>query len=224
MATYYLAASDATSQKLNVGGHIFEASAVTLSKSIFLATLLGEDLHDELDGANSPFLDRDPELFTEVLRLLRGYQFKQHPRLQWSEVKSEADFYQVPNLDALGPPPPVVLPPDMPAITTKILLSRAPTKKCHWIPRSPSGSLPDDVQDSLYRISLSGGDFIREIDISVLLALGFVQDGDNMEFTRTEKTIFYAKVDGCLPVVPPLPQEIKRDESREEWMSITYWQ
>jgi len=165
------------------------------------------------------------ELFTEVLRLLRGYQFKQHPRLQWSEVKAEADFYQVPDLCALGPPPLVVLPPDMPAITTKVIVSRAPTKKCHWVARSPSGNLADDVERRTDRLQV-GGVAMREIQLSVLPALGFAQlpNEDIMEFVRTEKTIFYTKVDGRLPVVPPLPQAMKRDESCEGWLSITYWQ
>lgn len=217
-----MAAPHEAPQKLNVGGHVFEASVVTLRKSVFLATFLGEDLSNE-NGANPPFLDRDPELFTEVLRLLRGYQFKSHPRLQWIEVKAEADFYQVPGLDGLAPPPPVVLPPDMPAVTRKIYIQRSNTKKCHWIPCSPSGTLPKDVDDKLRRLELSHGQFTYEIELSVLPALGFVE-GEDMVFARTEKTIIYAKVDGRLPVVPPLPQEVKRDESNEEWLSITYWQ
>jgi len=215
-----MAASD--TRKLNVGGQVFEASVATFNKSLFLATFFGEDLSDPLD-ATPRFLDRDPELFTEVLRLLRGYPFKRHPRILWSEVKKEADFYQVPDLNDLAPPPPLVLPPEMPATTT-IRLCRAPTKKTHWIPRSLCGPLPNDVRNKSYHLSICGAQALQAIDDSVLPKLGFVQhDDDTMDFTRKEKTVFYAKVDGLLPEVPVHPREMIR-KTDEEWLSVTYWQ
>lgn len=194
-------------------------------KSIFLATFLGDDLsEDAIDSAGRPFVDRDPELFDEVLRLLRGYEFKRHPRLIWSEVKAEADYYQVPNLDALSLPPNVALPPDMPAIARKITFSRSNTKRCHWIPTcTPALPFPADVETKLYSIgNPSFGAPLRALCPSSLLGLGFVVQPDSMEYTRKEKTVFYAKVDGIPPDVPFLPNEIMQEEA-EMWLKITYW-
>lgn len=203
--------------KLNVGGQIFQAKLSTFSKSEFLATFLGDDLSNDSD-ASPPFLERDPELFTEILRLLRGYQFKQHPRLQWSEVKAEAQFYQVPNLDSFAPPLPLMLPPASPPVKRKFALYRAQTRRIHWIPSKAFGTLPADVQQKLYSLGEHG----HAICESCLPSLGFAQADDKMQFTHWEKTVFYAEFDGRLPEVPGAPNEVERFEC-ERWLEVKHW-
>ena len=118
----------------------------TLAKSGFLASFLAEDLGNDVgvDDAGLPFLDRDAELFAEVLRLLRGYPFRHHPRLTWCEVRKEAEFYLVPGLEALGPPPKVVLPPPT-EHAQKLWIRKAPTRKTHWLVTFDSKGCPEDL-------------------------------------------------------------------------------
>lgn len=60
---------------LNVGGRIFSTSRETLSKSAALRSLLEKMDRNEapLDNAGRPFVDRDPDTFEVILRLLQGY-------------------------------------------------------------------------------------------------------------------------------------------------------
>jgi len=211
--------ANAQSWRVNVGGEVFEASRQTFNQSVVLATFLGEDLsNDTSEPASPPFWDRDPELFREVLRLLRGHRFLQHPRLKWHEVRAEADFYQVSNLDELGPPPVLVFPPDLPAFPRKLSLERTNTRKAYWIPRSLSGSsLPPDVLSELSQIQQD-----RVISEGALPRLGFLRIGDTNEYIRKEKIAFYAK-DWKIPLeVTSFPSEIERVET-EKWLSVTFW-
>merc|ERR1712176_772854 len=83
--------------EVNVGGQIFRASSATLRRSNYIASLLCDELDDALkDSDGRLFLDRDPQIFAEVLRLLRGYQPRPLNDVPWSALKAEADFYQVP--------------------------------------------------------------------------------------------------------------------------------
>merc|ERR1712032_336952 len=97
----FLPSMSPTFVQVNVGGVLFSAAGSTFMKSGYLAALQSMELGDDLrDDAGHLFIDRDPDLFSEVLRLLRGYKFNKHPRLSWEEVKHEADFYQLEELHA----------------------------------------------------------------------------------------------------------------------------
>uniref|UniRef100_A0A7S1PJW0 Potassium channel tetramerisation-type BTB domain-containing protein n=1 Tax=Alexandrium catenella TaxID=2925 RepID=A0A7S1PJW0_ALECA len=211
---------------LNVGGQIFMVSRATWMRAGFLATLLADDLgHDMMDTAGNIFIDRDPELFGEVVRLLRGYAFVRHPRLTWQEVRAEADFYQVrsEDIDALAPPPAVVLPPER--VTTQVVTllwvgSNDPRNRWHV-----SGGRKSLTQDIDASMPGGPGAASTRLEPEILERLGF-QKGETTftlsktEFTRTVRIAFYEKMGGAISV-PVLPEEVHR-EDHPQWLQITY--
>lgn len=203
--------------KVNVGGRIFEAQKSTLTASGFLANLLDADLEEDQSFTSGQlFIDRDPVLFEEVLRLLRGYTFIRHARSMWQEIKAEADFYLVPitSLDSLYSPEVVVkLPPGMSNTRTLIFNIEHTKKNAHWLPRT---SLPPDVKT--YIAGVHG----LAVDPVHLKELGFVHVGDgNHMFERKERIVYYTKSCDATTLVPTHPHEIERLEL-PRWTQVTY--
>ncbi|GAB2267201.1 hypothetical protein Dimus_002186 [Dionaea muscipula] len=92
--------------KLNVGGKIFETTTSTVRSGgphSLLAALSVGTLHDE-----SVFIDRDPEIFSVILSLLRTDRLPSTARrFSKQELLDEAIYYGVESLlrSALSPPP-----------------------------------------------------------------------------------------------------------------------
>ena len=73
--------------KINVGGRIFETTKNTLSKSNFFKAWLSRWNSED---NTELFLDRDPDNFNEILKLLRDDNHKIKPNIEY-----ELDFYQI---------------------------------------------------------------------------------------------------------------------------------
>ena len=57
--------------RLNVGGKLFQTTRATLSGSAFFASLLDHALEGDQDQDGTIFVDRDSDLFAEILNSLR---------------------------------------------------------------------------------------------------------------------------------------------------------
>lgn len=198
---------------------MFQALHSTFAKAGFLANLFSEDMGgDPVDANGCEFLDRDPELFEEVLRLLRGYTFESHPRLTWDAIKSEADFYLVPPelITEHAPGPEIALPPEMVSIETLRFRIEHTKKSCHWIPTTDE--LPLDVQAKMYTAGIHG----RAVPPVALKELGFKKVGEVSEiYDRKIRTIYYPKPKGGKVEIPKHENEVDRHES-SCWMLVAY--
>lgn len=218
---------------LNVGGMIFQAHRTTLERSIFLKTLLSSDFDDDsLDTDGKLFIDRDPELFKQVLKLLRGYRFHSNPVLSWEEVKAEADFYQVPDLEILAPETPViVVVPEETVLVRRLRLTEFPTRrgKVHYtVSDSDWSQLPADLANKVFYLSAHGPTCL---DIATVLAAGYElknekesEDADEFQqqmiYECREKIIYHAKTPGTVLQVPKLQNEVLREDC-PHWICIT---
>jgi hypothetical protein len=207
--------------QINVGGRMFQSLQSTFAKAGFLANLFSEDMGgDSVDTNGCVFLDRDPELFEEVLRLLRGYSFESHPRLNWDAIKSEADFYLVlPELiTEHAPEPEIALPPEMISIETLRFRIERTKKSCHWIPTTDEYQLPLDVQAKMYTAGIHG----RAVPPVALKELGFKKVDENFEiYERKIRTIYYLKPKGGEVEIPSHKNEVDRHES-SCWTWVAY--
>lgn len=208
---------------INVGGTRFEASEDTFNKSGYVALLLGKELSDDdmMDSDGHLFIDRDPELFAEVLRLLRGYRFFRHPRLTWSEVRAEADFYQVQvaDCDSLAPHPRITLPPDMVyQQTVQLLFVGSNNTGNQWHISGEKEKAPADVLKSMN----PGNNTPLQPD--TLIRLGFSQ-GQTTGPDQFAKTLFHRKVRVVsydkFDVVPSVTNELVRDAS-SDFVQVSY--
>lgn len=221
------AAESSTCVEVNIGGTIFIATAGTLRKSPFFASLLSDELVDDLrDAEGRLFVDRDPELFAEVLRLLRGYQ----PRIErhgWGVVKAEADFYQIP-LDCLRPPVEVLIPPDILVVRhvfayngTRSTESLRADEVCVYC----LGDVPPDLKTQIRIDSVhvnrhqSGSKTVFVVSQQVIEEAGFFQRAEGF-YERTERRCYHKK-SGLELVIPKHPMEVER-EHQEHYLCITY--
>merc|ERR1712232_1014922 len=171
---------------------------------------------DSVDANGHLFIDRDPEIFEEVLRILRGYAFNSHPRLTWDEIKSEADFYLVPPELLADPAPEIALPPEMITIDTIRFRVERSKKSAHWIPLE--NAIPQDVQARMYTAGVHG----RAVHPVALKELGFRQISDAFEnYERKCRIIYYAKPKGVKLEIPGHANEIERHES-SHWVCVSY--
>jgi len=217
--------------RLNVGGRVFMAAKATLAKAGFLAALLQkQNTKDMVDADGEIYIDRDPQLFAEVLRLLRGYTFSPHPRLTWQDVRDEAAFYQVraSDVDALTPRPVQVVPPER-LTTQKVSLFSVDAGDVGgntWYVREGREGMTDDVDS---RMPDGRGGSSNCVDLDLLWELGFqegVIDDDHLPrkvFTRQLRTVCYAKPRGDPIAVPFLPDEVDRKDC-PHWVQVSYKQ
>lgn len=214
--------------EVNVGGRLFKASAATLRISPFFANLLADDLIDDLrDGDGRLFVDRDPELFAEVLRLLRGYPPRSvsHGGLRWSMVKAEADFYQVP-LQFLTPPAEVVMPPDVLSVRRLYLeIGSKETLHRDELCMYSLTDLPPDLrsQTRIQSVEVNrhqcGSKTVFVVNQQILEEAGFMDRADGM-YERTERRCYY-RHDGHEIIIPAHPMEVCR-EHHESYVCVTY--
>lgn len=220
--------------QLNVGGRIFEAYRKTFEASVYLKTMLSCDLvEDSMDADGRVFVDRDPELFQQVLKLLRRYRYRNQPGLSWEEVKDEADFYQVPDLECLAPEKPVtVVVPDEEVSIRRFTFGTLVTKRGDVrvvVSDSDQRRLPSDLADRLYQLApYRGAPFC--INFDALLNAGFELNGavydDNgrakqeLTYECRERVVFYAKAAGTELQVAELRDEVVR-EDLPQWIRIT---
>jgi len=220
--------------ELNVGGRLFQSYRTTLEASSHLKILLSSDLEDDtVDADGRLFIDRDPELFEQVLKLLRGYRFRNRAGLSWDEVKEEADFYQVPGLENFAPEKPVVVvvPEETTAILQVSLRSMVSKRgRQHYvICHDDVDNLPADLASQVYQCAPYPSCPLC-LSIDGVIAAGFVLKepvnsvDDNDENTWTyeckERVVFYAKTPGTLLEVPKLRNEVLREDC-PHWIRIT---
>ncbi|CAE8584474.1 unnamed protein product [Polarella glacialis] len=230
----FLAESTSRVLEVNVGGRIFTASSATLRKSPYLESLMGDELTDDLrDPEGRLFIDRDPEIFAEVLRLMRGHAPRALPpgELHWAEVRAEADFFQIP-LNQIEPPVEVVLPPDVlsvrrlyvddqpPPATTA---SGGPDELCMYT----LSDLPPDFksQTSIVGVEVDRRSFVGTKTVflarrQLLQEAGFCFYRPESLWERTERRVYH-RLRGTELVVPKHPTEVSRERT-EHYMCITY--
>lgn len=222
--------SDSTAcVEVNVGGQIFKASLLTLRRSGFLASLLDDDLTDDLkDKYGHLFLDRDPELFVEVLRLLRGHAARQLPdgRNTWSAVKAEADFYQVP-VELLMSPMELAIPPDI--LTVRRLYI---DDNCMEAVRRDEIcmysliDLPPDLKTQIRIVAVevnrhhSGSKTVFVVSRQVLEEASY---GDRLDgaWERIERRCYHKITEGVELIIPAHPMEISREHCAF-YVCVTY--
>lgn len=213
--------------EVNVGGQVFKASAATLSKSPFFAALLGDDLFNDLrDDEGRLFIDRDAELFAEVLRLLRGYEPRNlGGRLAWRTVKAEADFYQIP-MDLLKAPVEVVLPPEI--LSVRYLYAEptsSETLRRDEICLYSLNDLPPDLKMHIRIVAVEvnrhqcGSKSVFVISQQVLQEAGFCERCPGT-WERTER-LTYHRHQGVDLVIPRHPMEVDRQET-EHYTCVTF--
>jgi hypothetical protein len=81
---------------LNVGGRVFTTSTATLlwpGDDTFFAALLCNRLPVLRDGSGAIFIDRDPEVFAEVLSFLRTRVVRLRHADALADLRREAEFY-----------------------------------------------------------------------------------------------------------------------------------
>mmetsp|Transcript_137284 Transcript_137284/g.342266 ORF Transcript_137284/g.342266 Transcript_137284/m.342266 type:complete len:320 (-) Transcript_137284:123-1082(-) len=221
--------SSSTCVEVNVGGEIFRSSAATLRNSPFLASLLSDDFVDDLRDADGRlFIDRDPDLFAAVLRLLRGYDPEMCTgKCSWSAVKAEADFYQIP-LDLLREPVEVVLPPDILIVRHLYSYHNTPsTETLHpgEVCMYSLNDLPPDLKTQIRIDSVlvnrhqCGSKTVFVINRQVLEEAGFIERSEGV-WERTERKCYHKK-SGLQLLVPKHPMEVDRDE-QQHYLCITY--
>mmetsp|Transcript_10730 Transcript_10730/g.37550 ORF Transcript_10730/g.37550 Transcript_10730/m.37550 type:complete len:292 (+) Transcript_10730:161-1036(+) len=213
--------------EVSVGGTIFRASASTLKKSPFLASLLSDEFIDDMrDPEGRLFVDRDPELFAEVLRLMRGCE----PRAgtnSWYSVKAEADFYQIP-LNLLRAPVEVIVPPDILVVRHLYSYTGTPSSEalrgdelCMYC----LTDLPPDLKTQIRIDSVlvnrhqCGSKTVFVISQQVLEEAGFYERSDGL-WERTERRLYH-RSSGVELVIPKHPMEVDR-ERQEHFLCITY--
>lgn len=213
--------------EVNVGGQIFKSSAWTLRKSTFFASLLSDDLVDDMrDAEGRLFIDRDPELFVEVLRLLRGYRpRKSSDQLPWGAVKAEADFYQVP-LDLLSAPCEVVIPPDI--LCVRRLYNEAScteTLRRDEVCMYSLSDLPPDLKTQTRIVAVEvnrhqcGTKTVFVISKQVLEEAGFCERPE-VCWERTERRCYH-KYNSMELVIPTHPMEVGREE-HDDYVCLVY--
>jgi len=216
--------------EVNVGGQIFVASENTLMKSPFLASLLGGELVDDMrDSHGRLFIDREPTLFAEVLRILRGHQPRSNETTSWHEVKAEADFYQVP-LNLLELPAQVVLPPNILSVRRLYLEDQPPAEVSH---RGPDDlcmyslqDLPPDLksQTSIIGVEVDHQTFGTKtlflVRKQILMEAGFLYSRQEALWERTEQSNYH-KRGGAPLCIPTHPTEVCREET-SDYVCITY--
>lgn len=220
--------------QLNVGGTVFQAYQTTLQRSVHLKTLLSSELEDDsVDTDGTLFIDRDPDLFKQVLKLLRGYRFRSQPGLSWEEVKQEADFYQVPELETVAPEIPViVVVPEEAVVIRQVTLVEFVTKRgrvYYTVSDSDWRQLPDDLANKVHSLSAHGPTCL---DINHVIAAGYerknLEDGgeDDTDDTKEkliyecqEKVVYYAKTAGTSLQVAELHNEVLREDC-PHWIRI----
>lgn len=219
--------------ELNVGGRLFQAYRNTLERSVHLKTLLGNDLEDDaLDPDGRLFIDRDPELFAQVLKLLRGYRYRICSGLSWEEIKGEADFYQVPELECLAPEKPVtVVVPEETVSIRRVSLKSFVTKRGrqHFeIDDSNVRELPPELASQVYELAPYRGS-PQALSVDSVIAAGFEPkdpehsngaDKDKWVYECKERVVFYAKTAGAVLQVPELHNEVLREDCIH-WIRIT---
>lgn len=222
-----------------MGGTVFQASRKTFEASIYLKTLMSSDLaEDSLDPSGRLFVDRDPELFAKVLKLLRGYRFRSNAGLSWAEVKEEADFYQVPGLSCLAPEMPVlVIVPEEAVVVRRLALTEFVSKrgKLHYVISGDDvRDLPADLADRVYVCAPFPHNGPTCLDVTDVIAAGFHlkvgQNGrddididsrdDKWIYECEEKVVYYAKKAGTLLQVAKLHGEVIREDC-PHWICIT---
>lgn len=221
--------------EVNVGGHHFRAAASTLRKSPFFASLLADDLVDDLrDSEGRLFVDRDPELFAEVLRLLRGYAPRSSPSVVWDAIKAESDFYGVP-LEDLRPPVEVKMPPDI--LTVRRLYVEAAPREAMMtealrrdeVCMYTMTDLPPDLKSQTRIVAVEvirhqwGSKTVFVANQQVLEEAGFCEraDGSVRAWERTERRCYHAMQGGVEVVIPTHPMEVCR-EHYEHYVCVTY--
>lgn len=213
--------------EVNVGGRVFQASGMTLRKSPFFKSLLSDDLIDDLKDADGRlFVDRDPDLFAEVLRLLRGFLPRHLPdKVPWSAVKAEADFYQIP-LELLSSPAEVVIPPDILCVRrlyTEVSCTEALRRDevCMY----SLSDLPPDLKTQTRIIAVEvnrhqcGTKTVFVISQQVLEEVGFCERSETT-WERTERRCYH-KYNGMDLVIPTHPMEVGREE-HDAYMCVVY--
>jgi hypothetical protein len=215
--------------KVNVGGRTFEASHASLRKSTFFDALLSDDLSDDLkDEDGRLFIDRDPDLFSQVLRILRGYAPQTSPELTWAMVKAEADFYSIP-VDLLQPPVEVAIPPDI------LFVRRLYAERENPCPEHLSrdeicmysmSDLPPDLKSQTRIIAVEvirhqcGSKTMFVISQRVLEEAGFLErSGGTWE--RTERRCYHKLEGGTQLLVADHPMEVCRDMT-DHYVCVTY--
>mmetsp|Transcript_29094 Transcript_29094/g.46304 ORF Transcript_29094/g.46304 Transcript_29094/m.46304 type:complete len:247 (+) Transcript_29094:46-786(+) len=215
--------------KVNVGGTIFEASPATLRKSTFFDSLLGDELSDDLkDSEGHLFIDRDPILFDQVLRILRGYIPQTSRDVSWAMVKEEADFYSIP-IDLLKAPVEVVLPPDI--LVVRRLYAENETPCPEHLARDEicmysMTDLPPDLKSQTRIIAVEvirhqcGSKTMFVISQRVLEEAGFLERASGT-WERTERRCYHTLKDGTQLLIPEHPMEVLR-ESTDHYVCVTY--
>mmetsp|Transcript_6602 Transcript_6602/g.14428 ORF Transcript_6602/g.14428 Transcript_6602/m.14428 type:complete len:247 (-) Transcript_6602:65-805(-) len=217
------------SVEVNVGGQVFRATAATLRRCPFFASMLGDDLVDNLkDSDGRVFVDRDPQLFYEVLRLLRGYAPRNLPEVPWSSVKAEADYYGVP-LDLLSAPVQVVLPPDV--LSVRRLYVEAQSTEVlrrDEVCMYSMIDLPPDLKSQTRIVAVEvmrhqGTKTVFVITQQLLQHAGFYEaEVDRFHrWERTERRCYHPIVGGMQLVIPHHPMEISR-EVEEHYVCVSY--
>eukprot|EP00747_Dinoflagellata_sp_TGD_P028894 gnl/TRDRNA2_/TRDRNA2_133551_c0_seq1.p1 gnl/TRDRNA2_/TRDRNA2_133551_c0~~gnl/TRDRNA2_/TRDRNA2_133551_c0_seq1.p1 ORF type:complete len:250 (+),score=38.60 gnl/TRDRNA2_/TRDRNA2_133551_c0_seq1:92-841(+) len=211
--------------EVNVGGKVFSVSTGTLRKSPFFASLLSDDLTDDLkDHKGRLFVDRDPELFAEVLRLLRGYPAQDTLHMPWSVVKAEADFYQVPVVE-LTAAVEVVIPPDILCVQ-RLYAEMDSLEPLHRdeICLHTMRNLPQDLQT---RVRIAGLEVIPGGETKTVFAVSkrTLEEASFVElcggvWERTERRCYHKKGAAEI-VIPEHPMEVSR-EHHAHYVCVTY--
>jgi len=222
------AASSAGVAEVNVGGEVFRVSSRTLRKSPFLAALLADDLADDLrDKEGRLFIDRDPTLFAEIVRLLRGYPASHSPQLPWGLVKAEADFYQVP-VDLIKPPVQVATPPDILRVRRLYRGEGTTSEPRHEdeLCMVSMSDIPADLKSQTRIIAVEvigqwcGSKTVFLVSQRVLEEAAFVER-ENGTWERAERLCYHRLTGGVELVVPEHPAEVCR-ETHPDYVCVTY--
>lgn len=187
-------------------------------------------MDDLRDKEGRLFVDRDPELFAEVLRLLRGCPPRILDNIPWNDIKAEADFYGVP-LEAMRPPTEVILPPSV--LTVRRLYVEPVTSEilrrdelCMY----SMSDLPPDMKSQTRIIAVEvlhgiirGSKTVFVVSQPVLEEAGFCErpDGTIRAWERTERHSYHAQKAGIELIIPSHPMEVNR-EIHEHYISVTY--
>lgn len=219
--------------EINVGGKVYKASFATLRRSTFLSHLLSDELSDDLkDDGGRLFIDRDPDLFGEVLRLLRGYPSRCAPEtaFAWTDIKHEADFYQIP-VEMMVQPVEVILPPDV--LCVRRLYSEGTTpsgvEPLHRdeICMYAMGDLPQDLRSQTRIVAVevlqpgSASKTVFAIGQRMLEESGFFSHSQNGVWERTERRCYHRVTPHVQVIIPTHPMELCR-ETHEHYICVTY--
>lgn len=215
---------------VNVGGTIFKAGVATLGKSKFLAPILGDELSDDMkDDQGRLYIDRDPALFREVLRLLRGYpaRLSADSQFSWNDLKAEADFFQVP-LEMLNAPVEVAVPPDI--LSVRRVYAEDPESITDPLHRGEMGmysmsDLPPDLKSATRIIAVEvmrgcGAKTVFAVGQRTLEEAGFAESIGGV-WERTERYCYHRIRPDCELVIPKHPMEISR-AVHEHFVCVTY--